>query len=41
MWQLMLYKYSIRACVTPGLSPNGLRRDTQANGRTDNVAAPK
>jgi hypothetical protein len=29
------------ACVTPGCAPNGLRRDTQPNGPTDGVAAPK
>jgi hypothetical protein len=27
--------------VTPGLAPNGLRRDTRPNGPTDGVAAPK
>jgi hypothetical protein len=27
--------------VTPGLAPNGLRRDTRPNGTTDGVAAPK
>jgi hypothetical protein len=27
--------------MTPGLAPNGLRRDTRRNGPTDGVAAPK
>ena len=41
MWQRLLNKESIRACVTLGLAPNGLRRDTRPNGPTDGVAAPK
>jgi hypothetical protein len=41
MWRRLLNKYSIRACMTPGLAPNGLRRDTRLNGPTDGVAAPK
>jgi hypothetical protein len=41
MWWRLLNKYSIRACVTPGLAPNGLRRDTRPNGPIDGVAAPK
>jgi hypothetical protein len=27
--------------MTPGLAPNGLRRDTWSNGPKDGVAAPK
>jgi hypothetical protein len=27
--------------MTPGLAPNGLRRDTRPNGPTDGVTAPK
>jgi hypothetical protein len=27
--------------VTPGLAPNGFRRDTRPNGPTDGVAGPK
>jgi hypothetical protein len=41
MWRRLLNKKSIRAGVTPGLAPNGLRRDTRPNGPTDGVAAPK
>jgi hypothetical protein len=41
MWWRLLNKYSIRACVTPGLAPNGLQRNTRPNGPTDGVAAPK
>jgi hypothetical protein len=41
MWQQLLNKESIRACVTHGRAPNGLRRDTRANGPIDGVAAPK
>jgi hypothetical protein len=41
MWLRPLNKYIIRACVTPGLAPNGLRRDTRPNGPTVGVAAPK
>jgi hypothetical protein len=29
------------ACLTLGLAPNGLRRDTRANDPTHGVAAPK
>jgi hypothetical protein len=28
-------------CVTPGLAPNGLERDTRLNDPIDGVAAPK
>jgi hypothetical protein len=31
----------MRACVTARLTPNGLRRDTQPNGPTNVVVAPK
>jgi hypothetical protein len=41
IWRRLLNKKSIRACVTPGLDPNGLRRDTRPNGPTDGDAAPK
>jgi hypothetical protein len=41
MWRRLLNKWSIRACVTPGLAPNGHRRDTRPSGPTDGVAAPK
>jgi hypothetical protein len=41
MWWQLLNKWSIKVCVTPGLTPTGLRRDTQANDPTDGVTAPK
>jgi hypothetical protein len=41
MWRRLLNKLNIRACVTPGLAPNGLRRDTRPNSPTDGVTAPK
>jgi hypothetical protein len=41
MWRWLLNKWSIRAFMTPGLAPNGFRRDTRPNDTTDGVAAPK
>jgi hypothetical protein len=39
---LQVYRVvEIRACMTPSLGRNGLRRDTWPNGPTDCVAAPK